>query len=211
MKNYTISNPHEEVWESGIIFDNGMIENVEIHIEEWVKARYYLIPQIGKKLTRHIFIEKNWTFLGSSIFCVNTWELEFITEVCGDNVQSNLSLLSLAKNGFDMSLSGVAKVAKPYRNVETRIDQTNILIGEWAKIRWIPKLEIATEDITWWHSCKVHRLGGDALFYLESRWLEKEHAEAMLLNSEILKHLSHIEDEEERKRVCYDVHTLLKK
>jgi Fe-S cluster assembly protein SufD len=211
MKKYNLSELSTSIGENGIIFDDGSVEDVEIYVEEWVKAHYCLVPQANKKLRRHVSIASGGEFSGSAIFCIDSGELNFTTEVCGDSVKSHLSLLSIAKNDSTLSLSGVAKVSKPYRNIITRIDQTNILIGEWANVRGIPKLEIATEDITWWHSCKVHRLGGDALFYLESRWLEKEHAEAMLLNSEILKHLSTIEDEEEKKRVCYDIHTLLKK
>ena len=56
----------------------------------------------------------------------------------------------------------------------------------------------------------MHRLGGDVLFYLTSRGLTSEHAEAMLLNSEILKHLRTV-DESEREKICYDIHMRLKK
>jgi len=135
---------------------------------------------------------------------------DITTDICGNNVTSTLSILWLASNGSDISACGVAKVDNPFRHISTRVDQTNILIGEGARVRWVPKLEISTDDIEWWHSCKIHRLGGDILFYLESHGLSASNAEALLLNAEILKHLSTLATEEEKREQCYEIHTLLK-
>jgi Fe-S cluster assembly scaffold protein SufB len=40
----------------------------------------------------------------------------------------------------------------------------------------------------------VHRLGGEGLFYLQSRGLDTKNAEALLLSGEIRKHLDTIDD-----------------
>ncbi len=40
----------------------------------------------------------------------------------------------------------------------------------------------------------MHRLGGEGLFYLQSRGLDTKNAEALLLSGEIRKHLDTIDD-----------------
>lgn len=135
-------------------------------------------------------------------------DIEIITEICGDDTTSTLDLLALATDDARISAQGIARVMSPYRHVSTRVDQTNILIGTGARVRGIPRLEIATDDIEGGHSCRIHRLGGEAVFYLTSRGLTEEHAETMLLNSEILRHLRTIE-ECNREKVCYEVHMQL--
>jgi Fe-S cluster assembly scaffold protein SufB len=80
-----------------------------------------------------------------------------------------MKILALSKNQDPIEIEAVAKVEKPYRQVSTRVEQTNILLSDSAVIRAIPRLEIATDDIEGGHACRVHRLSGETLFYLESR------------------------------------------
>jgi Fe-S cluster assembly scaffold protein SufB len=119
--------------------------------------------------------------------------------------------LALSLSEQKIFVEGVAKVDEPYRHVSTYVDQTNILLGETASIQAIPRLEVATDDIVGGHSCRVHRLSGETLFYLTSRGLLSNHAEAMLLNSEILRHLDIFEEEKEKKSFCLEMHKKLHK
>lgn len=61
--------------------------------------------------------------------------IEIITEICGDNAHSILDILALATSGSTISVEGVARVDSPFRQVSTRVDQTNILIGHGARVR----------------------------------------------------------------------------
>ncbi len=108
----------------------------------------------------------------------------------------------------NISIEGIAKVTAPYHNISTRVDQTNILIGTGARIRGVPRLEIATDDIEGGHSCRIHRLGGEALFYLTTRGLSEQNAETLLLNSEILRHIRTIE-QDKREDACRKIHMRL--
>ena len=95
---------------------------------------------------RHIAIEANTTFTGTGVM-MDQVDIEIITEICGDSARSTLDLLALATDDARISVEGVARVASPYRQVSTRVDQTNILIGTGARVRGVPRLEIATDDI----------------------------------------------------------------
>ena len=211
MNTIKITNANICINESCHIIDRGDVEHVDISIAEWVEISYaYISPNIKTaKQSRHIKIWQNSHFTGTGIMM---WEsdIEIITEICGDHATATLEVLALATDKANISVEGVALVDSPYRHVSTRVDQTNILIGSGTRVRWVPRLEIATEDIEGWHSCKIHRLGGDTIFYLTSRGLTTEHAEALLLNSEILRHLRTI-DETEREHICYEIHQYLQK
>ncbi len=211
MKKYTLTNSTISIDDTGFVFDDGNVEDVEITVEAWINLSYCFIPKKEWSYKRTIIL-KEWAKLkGTTILLWKKISADITTDIQGDGVTSTLSILWLASSGSDISACGVAKVDSPFRHISTRVDQTNILIGEGARVRWVPKLEIATDDIEWWHSCKMHRLGGDVLFYLESHGLSTSNAEALLLNAEILKHLSTIETEEEKREQCYEIHTLLKR
>lgn len=100
-----------------------------------------------------------------------------MTEIVGDRVRSDLSILALAQSGSRIDVRGNSLVEKPYRHIHTRVDQTNILLGSDVRVRGIPTLEIATDDVDGGHSCRVHRIAPEALFFLQSRGLDGETAE----------------------------------
>ena len=89
---------------------------------------------VEQKLSRHIKIAEHSTFTGTGVM-LDRVNLEIITEVYGDRVTSTLDLLALATDQASISVEGVARVNEPYRQVSTRVDQTNILIGTGARVR----------------------------------------------------------------------------
>lgn len=74
--------------------------------------------------------------------------------------------------------------------MKLRIDQTNILLGTNARVKGRPVLEVATDSIEGGHSCRIHRISGDSLFYLQSHGIDVSTAEGMLLEAEIDRHVS---------------------
>jgi Fe-S cluster assembly protein SufD len=209
MQKISLNTANIRINTDAIIFDAGEQSHVDIVIEENITVFYCFVPKKAGEFSRQIDISTNSTFSWSSVITHTDTKLHIVTNIRGDNVKSNLALLAIAKDNAHITVEWVAKVDAPYRHVSTRVDQTNILLGTGARISATPKLEVATDDIEWGHSCKIHRLGWDASFYLESRWLPQKHAEALLLNSEILKHLSTIQDEEEKRKICYEIHRSL--
>lgn len=226
MQTIEITSANIRINENCHIYDRGLIDHVDILIGEWVHVEYcFVAPAIpvtskneaiqvpaatikdSKKYYRHITIGMNSTLIGTGVM-MDEIDIEIITEIVGDNATSTLDLLALATDEARISVEGVARVASPYRQVSTRVDQTNILIGTGARVRGVPRLEIATDDIEWGHSCRMHRLGGESLFYLTSRGLSHQSAETLLLNSEILRHLRTI-DENERETICCEIHNRL--
>lgn len=212
MKTIYINNANIRLNESCYIYDTGAVGHVDIVIGEWILVEYCFVASRGeetKKYYRHIAIWENSVFIGTWLM-LDQIDIEIVTEIVWDNATSTLALLALARNDARISVEWVARVASPYRQVSTRVDQTNILIGTWARVRGVPRLEIATDDIEWGHSCRIHRLWGESLFYLTSRGLSEQDAETLLLNSEIQRHLRTIE-ESEREAVYEEIYLRIQK
>lgn len=210
MKSIQITSEKIQITESCHLYDDGSILSVDIDIATWLEVNYCFIAKKTEENAsyhRHITIAKDSIFHGTSII-IDSLDLQIISEITGDNAKSNLDILALATDNIQISVEGVAKVANPYRQVFTRVDQTNILIWKGSRVRWVPKLEINTDDIEGGHSCRIHRLGGESLFYLTSRGLTEKNAETLLLNSEILRHLKTVEPSE-REKACHEIHMRL--
>jgi Fe-S cluster assembly scaffold protein SufB len=205
MKTIELIDANTRINESCHIIDRGIVDIASIVIGEGVQVEYCFVapahvPPMNLsnnktiKLTRHITIGAHTTFVGTGIM-MDQIEVEIITEVVWDHVSSTLDLLALATDQSKISIEWIVRVSSPYRQVSTRVDQTNILIGSGARVRGVPRLEISTDDIEWGHSCRIHRLGGESLFYLTSRGLTHEHAETLLLQSEVSRHLRTVDGE----------------
>ncbi len=210
MQILSVNNANIRISENTRLFDDGSFTSVEVVVEDGVVLEYCLVAREDSIYDRKVLLSEKSRFHGTAIIASKKSQLEIVTEVIADDVKSNLSLLVLATDMAEISVQWIARVLAPYRHISTRVDQTNILLGKGVKVQWIPKLEIATDDVEGGHSCKIHRLGWDVLFYLESRGLSPEHSEALLLNSEILRHLSTV-DESMRHDVCLALHRQIQK
>ena len=204
MKTIFIQDNSVEISTDAHIVDLGEIPEVNLFVKENCTIQYTFLPKISADFVRHIKIAENVNFIGKSVITQNG-KTKITIEAVGDNASGHLELLAIAQTDAKISVEGVAKVDSPYKNLFLRVDQTNILIGEQSVVRGVPRLEIATDDVVGGHSCKIHRLHGDALFYLQSHGMDEKNSELFLLNSEILRHLDTLpEDLLEEK--CSDIH-----
>jgi Fe-S cluster assembly protein SufD len=71
----------------------------------------------------------------------------------------------------------------------------NILLSENATINTKPQLEIWADDVKCSHGCTTGQLDEEALFYLRSRGIEKDYAQAMLLYAFAAETFSFIRNE----------------
>lgn len=70
----------------------------------------------------------------------------------------------------------------------------NILLTDTATINTKPQLEIWADDVKCSHGCTTGQLDKEAIFYLQSRGIEKSKAQAMILNAfanETLQEVGH--------------------
>ncbi len=62
-------------------------------------------------------------------------------------MHTQLNFLAIATNESQIGFRGIVRVQQAYKKIFARVDQTNILVGKNTRIRGIPQLEVATNDI----------------------------------------------------------------
>lgn len=104
-----------------------------------------------------------------------------------DNRMPNCFSNELYKGVMDDRSTGVfsGKIYVRPDAQKTNAYQTNnnILLSENASVNTKPQLEIFADDVKCSHGCTVGRLDEEALFYLRTRGISKDHAQAMLLEA----------------------------
>jgi len=104
-----------------------------------------------------------------------------------DNTMPNCFSNELYKGVMDDKSTGVfsGKIFVRPDAQKTNAYQTNnnILLSDKASVNSKPQLEIFADDVKCSHGCTVGRLDEEALFYLRTRGISKDHAQAMLLEA----------------------------
>ncbi|MEO9099880.1 MAG: Fe-S cluster assembly protein SufD [Ginsengibacter sp.] len=104
-----------------------------------------------------------------------------------DNKMPNCFSNELYKGVIGGSATGVfsGKIFVRPDAQKTNAYQTNnnILLSDKASVNSKPQLEIYADDVKCSHGCTVGRLDDEALFYLQTRGISKDHAQAMLLEA----------------------------
>jgi Fe-S cluster assembly protein SufD len=104
-----------------------------------------------------------------------------------DNTKPNCFSNEFYKGILDDSSSGVFSgkifVRPDAQKTNAYQSNKNILLSDNATINTKPQLEIFADDVKCSHGCTVGQLDEEALFYLRTRGISKEHAQSMLLRA----------------------------
>ena len=104
-----------------------------------------------------------------------------------DNTKPNCFSNEFYKGIMDDSATGVFSgkifVRPDAQKTNAYQSNKNILLSENATINTKPQLEIFADDVKCSHGCTVGQLDEEALFYLRTRGISKEHAQSMLLQA----------------------------
>ncbi len=137
----------ENITTDTCLLDDGTISDVTIRITGNVRVCYLFLPKEDGIFARMFLLSEGCSFQGAGIFFRTNIESKMIVKVDGTGIQANLSLLALARSHAELSISGVGQVSPGSQDIYLRVDQTNILLAESAKVRGMPVLEVATDSI----------------------------------------------------------------
>lgn len=120
-----------------------------------------------------------------------------------DNTKPNCFSNELYKGVMDDKSTGVFSgrifVRPDAQKTNAYQTNNNILISDHASVNTKPQLEIFADDVKCSHGCTVGRLDEEALFYLRTRGISKDHAKAMLLEAYAASIMEQIKIEPLRK------------
>ncbi len=98
------------------------------------------------------------------------------------NTTSKIISKSISKDGGQASYRGLLKVYEGAENTRSNVVCDALLLDEHSRSDTYPYIEIDEQDVTIGHEASVSKVGEEQLFYLMSRGLSEEQANAMIVN-----------------------------
>lgn len=98
------------------------------------------------------------------------------------NTTSRIISKSISKDGGRASYRGLLKVDKGATNVRSNVVCDALLLDPDSRSDTYPYIEIDEKDVTIGHEASVSKIGEEQLFYLMSRGLSEDAANALIVN-----------------------------
>ena len=98
------------------------------------------------------------------------------------NTTSQIISKSISKDGGRSSYRGLLKVDQKAENTKSNVVCDALLLDDRSRSDTYPYIEIDAKRVTMGHEASVSKIGEDQLFYLMSRGLSEDEANAMIVN-----------------------------
>ncbi|NWF68722.1 MAG: Fe-S cluster assembly protein SufB [Chloroflexi bacterium] len=98
------------------------------------------------------------------------------------NTTSQIISKSISKDGGRASYRGLLKVVEGADNVKSNVVCDALLLDDQSRSDTYPTMEIDARNVTMGHEASVSKIGEDQVFYLMSRGLNEDEANAMIVN-----------------------------
>jgi Fe-S cluster assembly protein SufB len=98
------------------------------------------------------------------------------------NTSSQIISKSISKDGGRASYRGLLKVVEGADNIKSNVVCDALLLDDRSRSDTYPTIEIDAKNVTMGHEASVSKIGEDQVFYLMSRGLNEDEANAMIVN-----------------------------
>ena len=98
------------------------------------------------------------------------------------NTSSQIISKSISKDGGRASYRGLLKIHDGADHVKSNVVCDALLLDDSSRSDTYPYIEADAQDVTMGHEASVTKIGEDQLFYLMSRGLSEQEANAMVVN-----------------------------
>jgi Fe-S cluster assembly scaffold protein SufB len=98
------------------------------------------------------------------------------------NTSSRIISKSISKGGGRASYRGLIRVDKGATNVKSNVVCDALLLDPASRSDTYPYIEIDEKEVTIGHEASVSKIGEEQLFYLQSRGLDEDAANALIVN-----------------------------
>lgn len=98
------------------------------------------------------------------------------------NTTSQIISKSISKDGGRGSYRGLLKIVEGAENCRSNVVCDALLLDDHSRSDTYPYIEIESQKVTMGHEASVSKVGEDQLFYLMSRGLSEDEANAMVVN-----------------------------
>ena len=98
------------------------------------------------------------------------------------NTTSQIISKSISKDGGRASYRGLLKIVEGADNCKSNVVCDALLLDDKSRSDTYPTIEVDAKNVTMGHEASVSKVGEDQLFYLMSRGLNEDEANAMVVN-----------------------------
>lgn len=163
---------------------------------------YLIVSSIGDL---DIEIITTWEYCSCTIFWLfmsNTTHhltASITVSLKHSHTSANVDLISFLRDGTKIAIDGSIDIWTHLDQVHGRLLEQNIVLGQNISLSTLPKLDVASHNVTAAHGAKIDTFDQQKLFYMMSRGLTKEQSETLLVEwyiHYVLDHFSEITDAE---------------
>lgn len=170
-----------------IIIDDST-NNVNITLKDWAWASIYWLISGWEKNVKIIQDSKSKSKINYIISPKSEdVKSQIQADLNWDESETEVNIVTLSNSSLLASVDGIINIPKWVKKVKGHLKQENLMLDEKSKIRWIPRLMVASNEIEASHAMRVEKIDENKLFYLTSRWIDKKTAENMVKESYINK------------------------
>jgi Fe-S cluster assembly protein SufB len=101
---------------------------------------------------------------------------------CASNTSSNIVSKSISKDGGRTTYRGLLKVIAGLKNIVSRVQCDALLMDGLSRTDTYPTVDIKSDLVDIGHEASVSKINDEQLFYLMSRGLSAQEAQAMIVN-----------------------------
>lgn len=171
-------------WVEVVFFDKN-ISVQEIILEKGAKLQYFGYFWEENIFNKHFITRWERSRANVNCFLLSQANVKITSKVFGEVAASHskidTDIVALAKNEGFIDIDGIIQINHWVEKVEWYLDETNIFLWEKGTVRWFPTLLVRSNDVQAGHGCNIEKISDEKLFYLRSRWVEKQNALTMMV------------------------------
>ena len=97
------------------------------------------------------------------------------------NTSANINTRTISKSGGAATYRSAVKVTPGAKGAKCLVNCESLLLDEKSRSDTLPVMDIETDDVEIGHEAKIGRISDEAIFYLTSRGIAEEEAQAMIV------------------------------
>ncbi len=108
--------------------------------------------------------------------------LEVVIHHQAAHTQAETVMKGVARDSSSLQLKGKIIIDENCGDTQSFLTERVLLLSDQARAEAVPDLEIKTDDVRCSHAASITTLSADHLFYLQSRGIEKNKAEQLIVD-----------------------------
>ena len=178
------------IWDnlSVVLFDEW---NTNRKIEIWCNSRVEIYGFLSNIWEYNFYTKIVWENSILKIwYLLLSWHEEEInvkiySEIWANYSKVDMKIISIVWNNWKINIDWILKINEWLKLITWNLEEENLFLWETWIINCIPSLFVKSDNVEASHSCKIERISDERLFYLRSRWISKNNALYMMIESYI--------------------------